>query len=421
MRRIATNMPNDDMQFYLRRQEEALAKIQTNMARQTRIGELRDDPLAASHAVRYESYQARLERFEKNTLYARDHYNEVDTYLRQTNDVMQRIRELSVTGANGVYSREDMKYMAMEVNELLKEMVSLANAIGSDGKQLFAGDKAFTEPFRTVESTVEGGDDILVVRVEYRGAGSARRAEISDQTYIDLDIGGGEAFWAEKMQIYSTIDGTEYRSEGAGLIYVDGVEIAINPGDTLFSIVAKINESSAPVKAYMDPQTRGLALEGVNAHLIRLEDGAATADRPATTVLQDLGLIAANSDPSAPNWGPSARVSGGSAFDMVIRLRDALYRGDSDFVGSQGIMGMDLALGNIQTRLAANGSRQERVETTWQRINLEIPNVAAAFAREAGLDFAAAATDFGMIDFAHKATLQTAAKILPTTLLDFLR
>jgi flagellin-like hook-associated protein FlgL len=75
----------------------------------------------------------------------------------------------------------------------------------------------------------------------------------------------------------------------------------------------------------------------------------------------------------------------------------------------------------MESRLAEMGSREERVEATWQRLNKEIPDVTAALAREAGLDFATAATDLGMMDFAHKAALQTAAKILPTTLLDFLR
>jgi flagellar hook-associated protein 3 FlgL len=414
-------MPNNDMQYYLRRKEEDLSNIQSKIAAQKRIHELRDDPLAASHAVRYESYLARLERFEKNTLYAKDHYNEVDSYLRQTNDILQHIRELSVQGANGTYAPEDLKYMAVEINELLKEIVSLSNAIGSDGKQLFAGDKALSEPFRIAEGTVPGGGEAMVVRVEYRGAGSARKAEITDGTYADLDIGGGEAFWAEKMQIYSTMDATDYRVPADGAIYVDGYEIPVMVGDTVQAIAAKINDSPAPVKAYIDPETKGLALEGTNAHLIRLEDQRPSGDLPGSQVLQDLGVIAANGDPGAPAWHPGARVSGGSVFDMVIRLRDALFRGDGEFVGSQGIGGMDLALSNIQRQLTVNGSRQERAEQTWQRLNLEIPNVNAELSREAGLDVATAATEMGMMQFAHRAALQTAAKILPPTLLDFLR
>jgi flagellar hook-associated protein 3 FlgL len=420
MRRISTNMPNTDVQFYTRRQEENLSNMQSKIASQQRIHELRDDPLAASHAVRYESYLARLERFEENTQYAREHYNTAYGFMNEANSVIQRVRELAVSGANGTWSPEDLKLMGTEVNELLKEMVSLSNQVGPDTKQLFAGDKVFTEPFRVVEGTVQGGGENMVVRVEYRGAGATRKTEVSDQTYLDLDIGGGEVFWAEKMQVFSQVDGTDYRVNAAGSFFLDGVEIAVAPGDTLPAIVAKINDSAAPVKAYIDPQSKGLALEGTNAHLIRAEDRAGLPEGHAT-VLRDLGIIRGNMENNAPNWASSASVSGGSIFDMMIRLRDAMFRGDQDFIGSQGIAGMDLSLNNMAARIAQVGARQERAETTWQRLNQQIPDMNSMLTQENGLDFATAATELKMMDFAHRASLQTAAKILPATLLDFLR
>jgi flagellar hook-associated protein 3 FlgL len=410
-------MPNTDSQFYLRRQESRLAKLQSQITSGNKIHELRDDPLAAAHAVRYESYLARLQRFEKNTQYARDHYNVAYSYVDETIGVMQRVRELAVQASNGTYSPDDLKLIAVEVNELVKELVSLSNSVGPDGKQLFAGDKAFTEPFRIIEGTIEGGSESVVTRVEYRGAGASRRTEISDHAYADLDIGGGEIFWAEKMQIFSSVDASNYRVNTAGSFFIDGAEIRVTPGDTLPAIVAKINDSPAPVKAYIDPETRGLALEGTSPHLIRAEDGVGGA-----TVLRDLGIIRGNMENNAPNWDTvRSRVSGGSVFDMLIRLRDAMYRGDQDFIGSQGIAGMDLAIGNITTRLADIGSRQERVETVWQRINREIPDVTGHIARESSVNMTDAATDLKMLDFAHKASLQSAARIIPPTLLDFLR
>jgi len=144
-------------------------------------------------------------------------------------------------------------------------------------------------------------------------------------------------------------------------------------------------------------------------------------DEEGSTVLSDLGILKPTVDPGAPNWNPSARVSGGSMFDMVIRLRDSLFKGDTEAIGSRGIAGIDLALDNMGNRLAELGSRQERVEATWKRINTEIPDVTAALADATSLDFTQAATDLGMLDFAHKAALQTTAKITQPTLLDFLR
>jgi flagellar hook-associated protein 3 FlgL len=124
---------------------------------------------------------------------------------------------------------------------------------------------------------------------------------------------------------------------------------------------------------------------------------------------------------NAPNWASSARVSGGSLFDMVIRLRDGMLRGDQEFIGSQGIAGMDLALNNVTYRMAEIGSRQERSEMAWFRINQQIPDITAMLNRESGLDMEDAAMNLKMAEFAQQATLQTAARLLPRSLLDFLR
>ena len=138
-------------------------------------------------------------------------------------------------------------------------------------------------------------------------------------------------------------------------------------------------------------------------------------------MLRDLGIISGNLVNNAPNWNNTAMVSGGSIFDMVIRLRDAMIRGDQDFIGSQGIAGMDLSVNNITLRIADVGSRKERAEFAWQRINRQIPNIHAMLNTETGLDMAQAAMDLNMARYAHQASLQSAAKILPPTLLDFLR
>jgi len=416
MRRVSSGMPVSDMQFYLRRMEEAQSNTQGKIGTQNRLYQLRDDPIAASHAVRYDSFLSRLKRFEENTQYAREHLNNTHDYLNEVNTIVQRVRELAVQGAHGTYSPDDLKLMGVEVNELLKELVAISNKTGPDTKQAFAGDKVFTEPFRVVEGTVEGGGENMVVRVEYRGSGATRRTEISDNTYLELDIGGDEAFWAEKMQIFSSVDATDYRVQEAGSFFIDGVEIQTAVGDTLPSIVAKINDSSAPVKAYIDPDTRGLVLEGTNAHLIRAEDRVG-----GSTVLRDLGIIRGNMENNAPNWSPDARVSGGSIFDMMIRLRDGMMKGDQEFIGSQGIAGMDLSLNTIAVKTAEVGSRYERAEMTWQTINREIPNITEMLSRETGIDMESTALELMNLKFAHQASLQTAAKILPPTLLDFLR
>ena len=144
MHRISSQMNNNNTQSNLRLQEMRLNKANNQIGSQRKIQQLRDDPLAAGHLVRYQSYLNRVNTFEKNALTLSDEFSVREGYMTDSLEIMQRIRELAVTGANGVYTPDDMKNMATEVDELLKALVQNANAVSADGKSIFAGNLAHT-------------------------------------------------------------------------------------------------------------------------------------------------------------------------------------------------------------------------------------------------------------------------------------
>lgn len=413
MRRVSTDMMNTDMQYWLRRKEDAMAAQESRMNRQERLNSLRDDPLAASRAVRYESVVGRLERYEKNVAYTLDRSRIAEGYMRQAEDIMQRVRELAVTGATGTFTKEDTAAMAVEVDQLLAELVGLGNARGPDGDFLFAGDKARTEPFRAQTGFVAGAGGPATTGVEYLGGLGSPRAEISQDSYLPMNLKGDAVFWAERQRVSGSADATGYRVLERASIFLDGQEIELRPGDTVQAIVAKINDSGAPVKASLDPTRNSLVLEGTNAHRLRIEDGA------GGRVLADLGILSGSGIPS--DYSPTARVSGGSLFDAVISLRDALGRGDHLEVGGRVLASIDAGMGNLGARLAEAGAMMERLETAGLRLNKEIPDTTALLAAEKDLDFAKAITDLKMMEYAHTSSLQMAGRVLPQTLLDFLR
>ena len=169
MRRISSNLQHTDTQFSLRRQESRVSDTNNSISSQRKNLNLRDDPLAAGHAVRYQSYLARLDRFEKNAKTLNDQFKITEGYMNQSLQVMQRVRELAVTGANGTYTPGDLKHIATEVDELLKELVQNGNATGPDGVKLFAGTKSFTEPFETVLGDKDGAGNPVITQVRYNG------------------------------------------------------------------------------------------------------------------------------------------------------------------------------------------------------------------------------------------------------------
>ncbi len=413
MRRVSTDYMNNDMQYWLRRSEDSMASTQNRLSRQERLENLRDDPLAAARSVRYESFVGRLQRYEQNVQYTKDRAALAEGYMRQTQDIMQRVRELAVTGATGTYTKEDTAAMAVEVDQLLAEMVSLGNARGPDGDFLFAGDKAKTEPFRATSGYIEGAGAAATVGVDYLGGVGTPKAEISEASYLPMNLPGDAVFWSERQRIASGADASTYRVMDSASIFVDGAQIALKPGDTVQAIIAKINDSGAAIKASLDPARNSLVLEATDAHRVRLEDGA------GGRVLADLGILSGSGVPS--DYAPTARVSGGSLFDSVIALRDALYKGDHLDVGGRVLASIDAGMDNMGRRLAEAGAMVERLDAAALRLNREIPDMTRLLADEKDLDMTQAITDFKMMEYARTAALQMAGRVLPKSLLDFLR
>jgi flagellar hook-associated protein 3 FlgL len=163
-----------------------------------------------------------------------------------------------------------------------------------------------------------------------------------------------------------------------------------------------------------------LSLQTTLPHQLRLEDLGSAAGGPAASPLRELGILAP-SGLAPDNLAPSARVSGGSLFDVALRLRDSLNRGDVLETGGLALEGLDSGLGNLNRRVAELGSRSERIELVQKRLDREVPDTTALLAREKDLDLTTAITDYKMLEYAHKASLGISGRLFPQTLLDFLR
>ena len=70
-------------------------------------------------------------------------------YLQETTDILQRIRELSVQSANGIYSDEDRMQIQVEVSQLVAEVDRIASQAQFNGMNMLTG--------RFAENSASGG------------------------------------------------------------------------------------------------------------------------------------------------------------------------------------------------------------------------------------------------------------------------
>jgi len=416
MKRISTNMPSMDMSYYMRLREWKLNDLQNKMAAQTRIKNLRDDPMAAGHGTRFQSKVVRLERFLENISQVQGKMALAEGNMRSGLDILQRARELAVQGANGSYTGEQMAYMAEEVDQLLRELLEVANAQDAQGNFIFSGFRSKVEPFRVHTGRVEGSrDSEVVTQVQYVGDIGRNNAEVAESAVVDYTLPGNYAFWAERQQIYSSVEALPYRVPADSTIRIDGVPIELKQGDNVYAIIDKINASGAPVKARLDPVRSSLALEGTFAHQIWPEDVG------EGSVLQELGIVRRGVGSPPLNISESAGVFGGSVFDMMIALRDSLYSGDVHRIGGGALRGIDDSVESLTAHLGEVGAKDARLLVTQARLEYERPEHIRFLAQEVDLDITEAITELKMLEYTHQAAVATAARIIRPTLLDFLR
>lgn len=412
--RISSQHNNRTTQNNLRLQEMRKAKIDNQIGTQSRITSLRDDPLAAGHVVKYQSYLTRVNNFEKNATTLTDQFSYREGYMKNTLEIMQRVRELAVTGANGVYTRDDMRNMAVEVNELLGELIQNANAVGPDGNSIFAGTNTNIRAFDVDLGAVNGASMPVIANVRYNGSIEQNKIEVDEGKYIPVDNVGSKTFWAENQRLFGGRDTTNWQSPEDAIIAVDGQKIYIETGDNVYAVISKINSSGMAVKAGIDPISHGLNISTTDAHQIWIEDISGST-------MNQLGIIKDSTQKPPYNLADNVRVSGGSLFDTVIQLRDAMFAGDNETIGGRSLMSIDAGINTLVTRIAKSGSEYERLESDITRNSAIALNVTGQISREGDIDITKAITDEKMLEYTHQATMSTAGKMYSSTLLNYMR
>jgi flagellin len=104
-----------------------------------RINRAGDD---ASGLAVSEKMRAQIRGLQRASANAQDGISFIQVtegYLQEAQDIMQRLRELSVQAANGIFTAEDRMYMQIEVSALIDEVDRIASHAQFNGMNLLTG------------------------------------------------------------------------------------------------------------------------------------------------------------------------------------------------------------------------------------------------------------------------------------------
>jgi flagellin len=104
-----------------------------------RINRAGDDASGLAVSEKMRSQIRGLERASKNAQDGISFIQATEGYLQETQDIIQRIRELAVQASNGVYSSEDRMMIQVEVSQLIDEVDRIASHAQFNGMNILTG------------------------------------------------------------------------------------------------------------------------------------------------------------------------------------------------------------------------------------------------------------------------------------------
>lgn len=126
--------------------ERSLRTTQTNLTKNMeklssglRINRAGDDPSGLAVSEKLRSQIRGLNQASANALNGISFIQTTEGYLQETQDILQRLRELSVQAANGIYTTEDRMYMQIEVSSLIDELDRVASHAQFNGLNMLTG------------------------------------------------------------------------------------------------------------------------------------------------------------------------------------------------------------------------------------------------------------------------------------------
>ena len=161
-----------------------LSKVQEQMSTGLQIVRPSDAPDKAALVTRMESELSRQTSYQETLKAVNVRLTAQETALKNTSDVLYRIKELATQAANDTLSSADRQSVALELGALREQIMSLGNSQDSNGNYLFSGSKASTPPYAKDSAGV----------VYYQGDQARMKVNVGDSRRMNLNMPGSDAY-----------------------------------------------------------------------------------------------------------------------------------------------------------------------------------------------------------------------------------
>ena len=123
----------------LNQQNSSVVKNIERLSSGLRINRAADDASGLAVSEKLRGQIRGLNQAERNIQNGVSFIQSTEAYLQETQDILHRLRELSVQAANGIYTNEDRMQIQVEVSQLIDEVNRIASHAQFNGMNMLTG------------------------------------------------------------------------------------------------------------------------------------------------------------------------------------------------------------------------------------------------------------------------------------------
>jgi flagellar hook-associated protein 3 FlgL len=194
--RVTQSMMNTQLLRNISNNMGRMNTLQNQLSTGMKINKPSDDPVGITFALRYRSELDSNDQYSKNVSSSLSMLEYTDTSIGQAGDIMQRVRELLVKGANGTLEQTSLDAVKVEISQMYNQMVEIGNS-QFNGKQVFNGEMTGEKPYPTmgVDGTVDlVADPPLLKAYQVSSDNGSIKYELSAGMKLGVNITGNEVF-----------------------------------------------------------------------------------------------------------------------------------------------------------------------------------------------------------------------------------
>jgi flagellar hook-associated protein 3 FlgL len=162
-------------------QQSKQSKTQMQLSTGLKILTPADDPAGAARTLDLQESIAKTGQYQDNITMTRARLNIEEAALSSSENVLFRAKELTIQALNAPLTTQDRLAIKEEVDQLLDNLVGIANTKNANGEYIFSGDLSNVQPFK-----LDSGSDEYV----YQGGINQRALQIAPERQVaDGDLG----------------------------------------------------------------------------------------------------------------------------------------------------------------------------------------------------------------------------------------